>query len=79
MRLTKVEVDALNSLAIARTDLIKISNVLKGKSEAEKTKFFSSVKFMKWWVDAVTRLIQHWHHIEENITSSVLTIETKKK
>lgn len=27
-RLTKEEVDALNSLAFARTDLIKISNVL---------------------------------------------------
>ena len=35
MRLTKEEVDALNSLAIARTDLIKISNVLSGKYKVD--------------------------------------------
>ena len=31
-RLTKDEVDALNSLAFARTDLIKITNVLQGNT-----------------------------------------------
>lgn len=40
MRLTKEEVDALNSLAIARTDLIKISNVLSKKTAEEKARFF---------------------------------------
>ena len=71
-RLTKEEVDALNSLAFARTDLIKISSVLQGKTEAEKLKLFKSEKFME---DAVAELIQHWYSIEENITSPVLTKE----
>ena len=34
---------------------------------------FRSVKFMKWWIEAVERLIKHWYSIEENLTSSVLT------
>lgn len=45
-RLTKEEVGALNSLVFARTDLIKISSVLQGKTEAEKLKLFKSEKFM---------------------------------
>ena len=75
-RLTKEEVDALNSLAIARTNLIKISNVLSKKTAEEKAHYFKSVKFMRWWVDVVTELIQHWYSIEENITSNV---QTKRK
>jgi len=75
-RLTKEEVDALNSLAIARTDLIKISNVLSKKTAEEKAHYFKSVKFMRWWVDVVTELIQHWYSIEEKITSNV---QTKRK
>ena len=74
-RLTKEEVDALNSLAFARTDLIKISSVLQGKTEAEKLKLFKSEKFMAWWIKAIAELIQHWYSIEENITSPVLTKE----
>lgn len=72
-RLTQQDIDALNSLSVARTDLIKVSNALKGKTDEEKSKFFSSVKFMSWWVDAVAKLIKHWYSIEENITESVLT------
>jgi hypothetical protein len=75
-RLTKEEVDALNSLAIARTNLIKISNVLSKKTAEEKAHYFKGVKFMRWWVDVVTELIQHWYSIEENITSNV---QTKRK
>ena len=75
-RLTKKEVNALNSLAFARTDLIKISSVLQGKTEAEKLKLFKSEKFMAWWIKASAELIQHWYSIEENITSPVLTKET---
>ena len=70
-RLTKEEIDTLNTLAIARTDLIKISNVLSKKTDEEKAHYFKSMKFMRWWVDAVTGLIQHWYSIEENITSNV--------
>ena len=74
-RLTKEEVEALNSLAFARTDLIKISNVLHGKTEEEKLKLFNSEKLMTWWIKASVKLIRHWRNIEENITSPVLTKE----
>lgn len=72
-RLTKDECDALNSLTEARTDLMKIRNVLSGLSEEEKRKKFHSEKFMKWWLDASAELIQHWYSIEENISSPVQT------
>ena len=74
-RLTKQEVDALNSLAIARTDLIKISNVLSTMTDGEKLKLFKSEKFMAWWIKSVAELVQHWYSIEENISSPVLTKE----
>ena len=74
-RLTKEEVDALNSLAYARTDLIKISNVLQGKTEEEKLKLFNSEKLMTWWIKASAKLIHRWYEIEANITSPVLTKE----
>ena len=72
-RLTKEEVDALNSLVYARTDLIKISNVLSKKTAEEKARFFKNEKFMRWWIDAVAGLIQHWYSIEENISTNVQT------
>lgn len=72
-RLTAAEVEALNSLAMARTDLIKISNALAKKSDAEKRQYFSNATFMSWWIEAVRKLIQHWYSIERNITSNVQT------
>ena len=77
-RLTKEEVEALNSLAFARTDLINISNVLAKKTEAEKLKLFKTVKFMRWWLDSVAELIQHWYSIEENITTNVQSKDKEK-
>ena len=74
-RLTGEEVGALNSLAYARTDLIKISSVLSMKTEEEKLKLFRSEKFMTWWIKSVAELIQHWYSIEENISSPVLAKE----
>ena len=74
-RLTKEEVDALNSLAFARTDLIKISNALSNMTDEEKFKLFKSEKFMAWWIKSVAELVQHWYSIEENISSPVLTKE----
>ena len=74
-RLTKEEVDALNSLAFARTDLIKISNVLSKMTVEEKLKLFKSEKFMTWWIKSVAELVQHWYSIEENISSPVLAKE----
>ena len=58
-RLTKEEVDALNSLVYARTDLIKISNVLSKMTDEEKLKLFKSEKFMTWWIRSSAELIQH--------------------
>ena len=74
-RLTKEEVEALNSLAFARTDLIKISNVLSKMTDEEKLKLFKSEKFMTWWIKSVAELVQHWYSVEENISSPVLTKE----
>jgi len=73
--LTKEEVDALNSLVYARTDLIKITSVLSKKTEEEKLKLFRTEKFMIWWIRSSAELIQHWYSIEENISSPVLTKE----
>ena len=75
LRLTKEEVDALNSLVFARTDLIKISNDLSNMTDEEKLKLFKSEKFMTWWIKSVAELVQHWYSIEENISSPVLTKE----
>lgn len=74
-RLTKEEVEALNSLVYARADLIKISNVLHGKTEEEKLKLFNSEKLMTWWIKTSAKLIKRWYDIEKNITSPVLTKE----
>ena len=70
-RLTKEEVDALNSLVYARTDLIKIANVLSKMTDEEKLKLFKTEKFMTWWIKSVAELNQHWYSIEENISSSL--------
>lgn len=70
-RLSKEEVDALNSLVYARTDLIKIANVLSKMTDEEKLKLFKTDKFMTWWIKSVAELIQHWYSIEENISSSL--------
>ena len=77
-RLTKEEVDGLNSLVYARMDLIKISCVLSHKTEEEKLKLFKTERFMTWWIKSVAELIQHWYSIEENISSPVLTKEKKE-
>ena len=72
-RLTQEETDALNSLTEARGDLIKVRAALAGLSEEEKLQKFHTYSFMKWWIDSVTELIQHWYNIIQNITSPVLT------
>ena len=74
-RLTKEEVDALNSLVEARADLISIRNVLSKKTAEEKLKLFKTEKFMAWWIMKSAELIQHWYSIEEKISSPVLTKE----
>ena len=74
-RLTKEEVEALNSLVEARVDLISIRNVLSKKTAEEKLKLFKTEKFMAWWIMKSAELIRHWYSIEENISSPVLTKE----
>ena len=78
-RLTPEECHALDSLMTARQDLVNVSNALKDKTDAEKLRMFKSEKFMNWWIMAVTRLIQRWQRIEENITSSVQTRDNQGK
>ena len=78
-RLTKEEVDALNSLMIARGDLVNVTNALKALSDEEKLAVFHTRAFMQGWVDAVNELVQHWYSIEENISDSVQTREEPKK
>ena len=46
-RLTKEEVDALNSLVYARTDMIKITSVLTKKTEAAKMQLYRTAKFRR--------------------------------
>ena len=78
-RLTPEECHALDSLMTARQDLVNVSNALNGKTAEEKLRMFRSEKFMNWWIVAVAHLIQHWYHIEENITSPVQAKEKEVK
>lgn len=66
-RLTDKECDALSSLTDARADLVNIRSALSKKTDEQKLKFFNNPKFMKAWIDAVNRIIQHWENIETNI------------
>lgn len=50
------------------TQLILIISTLRTIS-----KIFKNEKFMRWWIDAVAGLIQHWYSIEENIATNVQT------
>ena len=59
-RLTKDEVEALNSLVFARTDLIRITSVLAKKTEEEKLKLFRTEKFMIWWIRSSAELIHKY-------------------
>ena len=72
-RLTPEESKALNSLTEARTDLINVRRQLHDTAPKEKQKMVRSPKFMKWWIEAVERLIKHWYSSEDNLTSPVLT------
>ena len=78
-RLSKDEVDALNSLMIARADLVNVTNALKALSDEEKLAIFHTKTFMESWITAVNELIQHWYNIEENLSNSVLTKEEPKE
>lgn len=63
LRMTQEEIDAINTLADARADLIRINNVLKKKSEDFKLQLFGSISFIILWMQAVGNLIDTWKGI----------------
>ena len=66
-RLSNEEVQGLNSLSDARADLIRIQNVLKGKPEEIKKRYFRDDNYMRAWIEAVNRLIARWGQIRNSI------------
>lgn len=54
-RLTEKEVEALNSLADARGDVVKIANALNGRSQEERKRYFGNQRFMEQWIIASIR------------------------
>lgn len=66
-RLNDREIDALCSLTDARSELIHIRNVLKGRSQQERQRYFGNPRFMEQWIVAVNRLIKQWDSIVRNI------------
>lgn len=66
-RLSDEEVQGLNSLSDARADLIRIQNVLKGKPDEIKKRYFRDENYMRAWIEAVNRLIVRWGQIRDSI------------
>ena len=66
-RLTAKEVEALNSLADARGDVVKIANALNGRSQDERRRYFGNPRFMEQWIIAVNKIITRWYEIQKNI------------
>ena len=67
-RLNDREIDALCSLTDARSELIHIRNVLKGRSQQERQRYFGNPRFMEQWIVAVNRLVEQWDDIVRNIS-----------
>ena len=68
LRLNDREIDALCSLMDARSELIHIRNVLKGRSQQERQRYFGNPRFMEQWIVAVNRLVEQWDNIVRNIS-----------
>lgn len=66
-RLSNEEVQGLNSLSDARADLIRIQNVLKGKPDEIKKRYFRDENYMRAWIESVNRLIARWGQIRDSI------------
>ena len=64
-RLSDEEVQGLNS--DARADLIRIQNILKGKPDEIKKRYFRDENYMRAWIEAVNRLIARWGQIRDSI------------
>ena len=67
-RLNDREIDALCSLTDARSELIHIRNVLKGRSRQERQRYFGNPRFMEQWIVAVNRLVEQWDNIVRDIS-----------
>lgn len=66
-RLSDEEVQGLNSLSDARADLIRIQNVLKGKPDEIKKRYFRDENYMRAWIEAINWLITRWGQIRDSI------------
>lgn len=66
-RLNEREIDALCSLTDARSELVHIRNVLKGRSQQERQRYFGNPCFMEQWIVAVNRLVEQWDNIIRDI------------
>lgn len=67
-RLNDREIDALCSLTDARSELVHIRNVLKGRSQQERQRYFGNPRFMEQWIVAVNRLVEQWDSIVRDIS-----------
>ena len=63
LRMTQEEIDAINTLADERADLIRINKKKKKKSEDFKLQLFGSISFIRLWMQAVGNLIDTWKGI----------------
>lgn len=67
-RLNDREIEALCSLTDARSELVHIRNVLKGRSQQERQRYFGNPRFMEQWIVAVNRLVEQWDNIVRDIS-----------
>lgn len=63
LRMTETEIVAFNSLAEARGELVRIKNALKGKTQEQRKRYFENQDFMRYWINAVDKLIRQWYDI----------------
>lgn len=61
LRMTEAEIEAFNSLAEARGELVRIKNALRGKSQEQRKRYFNDTSFMRYWIIAVDKLIRNWY------------------
>lgn len=67
-RLTEKEIEALNTLADARGDVVKITNALSGRSQEERKRYCANPHFMEQWILAINKIITRWYEIQKSLT-----------
>lgn len=70
LRLSNKEVEAINTLSDARADLIRLQNVLKGKPDEIKRRYFHDDQYMRAWIAAANGLIVRWGQIRDRINQN---------